>query len=72
WQATVWITGYMLWQFRNKREFKAKVDSANKIFQEIQLKCFEWISRWAKRGAVPWQLWDFNPLECFKNSDLEA
>ncbi|GKE99018.1 hypothetical protein Tco_0022369, partial [Tanacetum coccineum] len=43
------------WQFRNERVFKAKVHSANKIFQEIQLKCYEWISRRAKRGAVPWQ-----------------
>ncbi|GKC79336.1 hypothetical protein Tco_1130110 [Tanacetum coccineum] len=41
WQATVWITGYMLWQF-------------------------------AKRGALLWQLWVFNPLDCFKNADLEA
>ena len=67
WQATVWITGYMLWHFRNERVFKAKVHSANKIFQEIQLKCYEWISRRAKSGTVLWQSWVFNPLECWRN-----
>nr|GEZ76142.1 hypothetical protein [Tanacetum cinerariifolium] len=42
--------------FLNGLVQETRWNSANKIFHEIQLKCYEWVSIRAKKGAAPWQL----------------
>ncbi|GJV67326.1 reverse transcriptase domain, reverse transcriptase zinc-binding domain protein [Tanacetum coccineum] len=48
WQMVIWSTGYYIWKERNARVFGNKVSSTNKIVQDIQLKCYEWIVRRSK------------------------
>ena len=65
WQAVIWTSGYYIWKARNERVFKGKVTSINKLFQDIQLKSYEWIGRRAKRKCViEWQQWFRDPIKC--------
>ena len=62
WQAVIWTSGYYIWKERNARVFGNKVSSVNKIFQDIQLKSFEWIVRRSKKyKAIDWQQWLRDP-----------
>lgn len=62
WQATIWTSGYYIWKERNARVFGKKTSSTNKLFQDIQLKCFEWIVRRSKRyNSIDWQQWLRDP-----------
>jgi hypothetical protein len=65
WQAVRWTSGYYIWKERNMRVFKGKVSSVNKMFQDIQLKSFEWITRRSKKKVeMDWQQWLFDPIKC--------
>ncbi|XP_071699302.1 uncharacterized protein [Rutidosis leptorrhynchoides] len=61
WQATEWVTGYMIWNSRNATTFsKAKTTSAM-VFKEIQIKSFEWFSKRIKVSNIEWDPWIENP-----------
>ena len=64
WQATVFVTGYYLWKNRNSKVFKGKLESSSRIFQDIQLKTFEWVSRRSKKWKIEWDKWTTRPQYC--------
>ncbi|GJW94997.1 hypothetical protein Tco_0174669 [Tanacetum coccineum] len=64
WQAVLWTSWYFIWKERNNRVFKAKVSSANKIVQDIQLKSFEWITRRSNKNSIDWIQWLWDPRKC--------
>nr|GFD00867.1 squalene synthase [Tanacetum cinerariifolium] len=37
---------------RNSKVFKGKLESSSMIFQDIQLKTFEWVSRRSNKGRL--------------------
>ncbi|XP_071709411.1 uncharacterized protein [Rutidosis leptorrhynchoides] len=62
WQATKWITCYMLWKHRNAKVFSKKVWSIASILSEIQSQSFSWISkRLSKKKPIIWHQWLINP-----------
>ncbi|GKC85030.1 reverse transcriptase domain, reverse transcriptase zinc-binding domain protein [Tanacetum coccineum] len=63
WQAVLWTTRYFIWKERNVRVFGNKSSSTNKIFQDIQLKSYEWIVRRSnKYKVIDWQQWLKDPI----------
>nr|GEU36949.1 reverse transcriptase domain, reverse transcriptase zinc-binding domain protein [Tanacetum cinerariifolium] len=64
WQAVLWVTGYYIWKKRNDQVFKNKGDSAVRVFHEIQLRSFEWISRRSKNRNFSWEKWIEIPHRC--------
>ncbi|GKB69336.1 reverse transcriptase domain, reverse transcriptase zinc-binding domain protein, partial [Tanacetum coccineum] len=67
WQVVIWVTGYFLWKERNNQVFCDKIASTNKIFQEIQLKSFQWVSRRSNKYSWCWQQWLREPFKCKSN-----
>ncbi|GKB83760.1 hypothetical protein Tco_0950655 [Tanacetum coccineum] len=64
WQAVLWVTGYYIWKNRNAKVFKNKCDSALRVFLEVQLRSFEWISRRSKKRNFRWEKWIKRPYNC--------
>ena len=64
WQAVLVVATYYIWKSRNTRVFKGKIESRSRIFQDIQIKTFEWVSRRAKKHHFPWQRWIERPADC--------
>ncbi|GJV82850.1 hypothetical protein Tco_1522748 [Tanacetum coccineum] len=64
WQAVVWTTGYFIWRNRNYRVFGKKVESHVKLFQEIQLRSYEWIIKRSKKYKLRWSQWVVDPGSC--------
>ncbi|GJW41017.1 reverse transcriptase domain, reverse transcriptase zinc-binding domain protein [Tanacetum coccineum] len=68
WQAVLWTTRYFIWKERNVRVFGNKSSSTNKIFQDIQLKSYEWIVRRSnKYKVIDWQQWLKDPIKGEQN-----
>ncbi|GKA71337.1 zinc finger, CCHC-type containing protein [Tanacetum coccineum] len=67
WQVVIWVTGYFHWKERNNRVFCDKIASKNKIFQEIQLKSFQWVSGRSNKYSWCWQQWLHEPFKCKSN-----
>ncbi|XP_071686948.1 uncharacterized protein [Rutidosis leptorrhynchoides] len=61
WQATEWVTGYMIWKSRNAFTFTKIKPTCAMVFKDIQLKCFEWISNRIKGTNIEWDVWLANP-----------
>ncbi|XP_071714969.1 uncharacterized protein [Rutidosis leptorrhynchoides] len=61
WQATEWVTGYLIWKSRNASTFSKAKPTCAMIFKDIQLKCFEWISHRVKGFNIDWDVWLANP-----------
>ncbi|XP_071740525.1 uncharacterized protein [Rutidosis leptorrhynchoides] len=61
WQATEWVTGYMLWKNRNVSTFTKSKPTEDIVFKEIQLKTFEWISNRSRKVQLDWDIWINNP-----------
>nr|GEW74581.1 hypothetical protein [Tanacetum cinerariifolium] len=55
WQAVLWVTGYYIWKNRNAKVFKNKCNSVLRVFLEVQLRSFEWISRRSKKRNFNWE-----------------
>ncbi|GKB51929.1 hypothetical protein Tco_0902682 [Tanacetum coccineum] len=49
---------------RNNKVFKGRTDSSTKVFQDIQLKAFEWVSRRSKKWNLQWKKWMEIPFSC--------
>ncbi|XP_071727983.1 uncharacterized protein [Rutidosis leptorrhynchoides] len=62
WQATEWVTGYMIWKNKNTRTFMKSKPNYDMVFKEIQLKSFEWLSNRLKDRALEWDPWLANPM----------
>nr|GEX74375.1 phospholipase-like protein [Tanacetum cinerariifolium] len=63
WQTTIWVAAYFVWKNRNNRVFKGKSENSSRLFNEIQLKTFEWIHRRAKKWEIRGK-WLTRPVEC--------
>ncbi|XP_071692431.1 uncharacterized protein [Rutidosis leptorrhynchoides] len=62
WQATKWITCYIVWKHRNLKVFKRKEWNPAWIISEIQTQSFSWISNRArKKSPIEWHQWLINP-----------
>ncbi|GJZ21789.1 reverse transcriptase domain, reverse transcriptase zinc-binding domain protein, partial [Tanacetum coccineum] len=64
WQTTIWVATYLVWKNRNNRVFKRKSENNSRLFNEIQLKTFEWICRMAKKWEIDWEKWLTRSTEC--------
>ncbi|GJU70247.1 RNA-directed DNA polymerase, eukaryota, reverse transcriptase zinc-binding domain protein [Tanacetum coccineum] len=64
WQAVIWTTGYFIWRNRNYQVFGKRVDSHVRLFQDIQLKSYEWIMRRSKKYKLRWSQWVEDPGSC--------
>ncbi|XP_071687136.1 uncharacterized protein [Rutidosis leptorrhynchoides] len=62
WQATKWITCYIIWKHRNLKVFSKKTWSPGSIISEIQTQSYSWISkRSRKKKSIEWHQWLINP-----------
>ena len=64
WQAVVWTAVYFIWKNRNCRVFGKKVDWHVILFQEIQLRSYEWIMRRSNKYKLRWSRWVVYPGSC--------
>ncbi|GJS08976.1 hypothetical protein Tco_0365772 [Tanacetum coccineum] len=64
WQTTIWVATYFVWKNRNTRVFNRKSENSSRLFNEIQLKTFEWIYMRAKKWENQWEKWLTRPTEC--------
>ncbi|XP_071689274.1 uncharacterized protein [Rutidosis leptorrhynchoides] len=61
-QATKWITCYIIWKHRNLKVFSKKTWSPASILSEIQTQSFSWISKRSyKKKTIEWHQWLINP-----------
>ncbi|XP_071738647.1 uncharacterized protein [Rutidosis leptorrhynchoides] len=61
WQAIEWVTGYLIWRYRNLKVFENKDWNAPTMVIEIQAKSFLWISSRTKKVKIEWNQWLLNP-----------
>ncbi|XP_071708947.1 uncharacterized protein [Rutidosis leptorrhynchoides] len=61
WQAVEWTCGYVLWKNRNNKVFKNKHLCSASVLNEIQVVCFDWISRRVKGVNLDWHRWLISP-----------
>ncbi|XP_071695821.1 uncharacterized protein [Rutidosis leptorrhynchoides] len=61
WQAVKWVCGYLLGKNRNQIFFHNKFKTSADVFNDIQIKSFEWISRRARKLSIEWHQWLLNP-----------
>ncbi|GJR84622.1 RNA-directed DNA polymerase, eukaryota, reverse transcriptase zinc-binding domain protein [Tanacetum coccineum] len=66
-EVVLLVAAYYIWKSRNLRVFKAKNESSSKVFQDIQIKMFEWINRRSKKHKFPWEKWVVRPALCGKH-----
>ncbi|GKC29214.1 RNA-directed DNA polymerase, eukaryota, reverse transcriptase zinc-binding domain protein [Tanacetum coccineum] len=67
WEVVVLVAAYYIWKSKNLRVFKAKNESSSKVFQDIQIKTFEWINRRSKKHKFPSEKWVVRPALCGKH-----
>ncbi|XP_071699692.1 uncharacterized protein [Rutidosis leptorrhynchoides] len=61
WQAIEWVVGYLLWENRNSKIFGKNYMSVPVLFNDIQVKSFQWISNRSKKLSLDWNHWLLNP-----------
>ncbi|GKA98954.1 hypothetical protein Tco_0826891, partial [Tanacetum coccineum] len=66
-EVVLLVAAYYIWKSRNLRVFKAKNESNSKVFQDIQIKTFDWINRRSKKHKFPWEKWVVRPALCGKH-----
>ncbi|XP_071731446.1 uncharacterized protein [Rutidosis leptorrhynchoides] len=54
WQATEWVTGYMIWKSINATVFSKAKSTSAMVFKEVQIKSFEWFSDRIKGISIEW------------------
>ncbi|PWA61122.1 hypothetical protein CTI12_AA376040 [Artemisia annua] len=64
WHAVLLVAVYFILKSRNMKVFKGKMENGSKLFKDIQLKAFEWISRRSKRWNLQWEIWLERPYNC--------
>ncbi|GKB50346.1 putative RNA-directed DNA polymerase, eukaryota, reverse transcriptase zinc-binding domain protein, partial [Tanacetum coccineum] len=64
WHAVVLVAVYYIWKSRNMKVFKGKTENGTKLFKDIQIKAFKWISRRSKRWNLHWENWLERPYNC--------
>ncbi|XP_071688321.1 uncharacterized protein [Rutidosis leptorrhynchoides] len=69
WQAVRWVAGYCIWKYSNDKVFKNISKSSADIFNDIQVKSFEWVSKRAKNRSFMWHIWLLDP-SFYGNSGL--
>ena len=72
WSVVLWVISNFIWKNRNMHVFKGKSEHVDKLLQEIQVKCFEWVSRRSKNGELRWQEWVQRPRECTLSGAQES
>ncbi|XP_071687280.1 uncharacterized protein [Rutidosis leptorrhynchoides] len=61
WLAVRWVSAYIIWKNRNNKVFNGKCWNTPMVFNEIQIKSFEWLSPRAKGRKLEWLTWLSNP-----------
>lgn len=61
WEGVVWVTTYLVWKNRNAKVFGKKTLRGVGLFQEIQLRSFEWIKARLRRKELKWDQWVNDP-----------
>ena len=64
WNAVLRVAGYLIWKRRNDRVFRGTTASLVRLFQDIQLKSYEWINRRSKSISFEWEKWIVRPQSC--------
>ncbi|GJS89456.1 hypothetical protein Tco_0772092 [Tanacetum coccineum] len=61
------VGGCLLYFKKHEHEgFKGKTENGAKLFKDIQLKAFKWISRRSKRWNLQWENWIERPYNCVR------
>ena len=60
--ATAASVIYCVWGSRNKLIFENHHRDIEDYFSELQIKCFEWISKRDKELAMEWSSWLIDPF----------
>lgn len=61
WEGVIWITAYLVWKNRNAKVFRRKVLRGMGLFQEVQIRSFEWMKVRLKMKEVQWSQWVSQP-----------
>ncbi|XP_071719407.1 uncharacterized protein [Rutidosis leptorrhynchoides] len=61
WQAVEWTCAYYIWRHRNKTVFRGETGNIPVVFNEIQVKSFDWISLRLKKKKLDWLTWLNDP-----------
>ncbi|PWA53655.1 RNA-directed DNA polymerase, eukaryota, Reverse transcriptase zinc-binding domain protein [Artemisia annua] len=64
WNAVLRVAGYSIWKHRNDRVFKGITVNIVRLFQDIQLKSYEWINRRSDSLRFEWEKWIVRPQRC--------
>lgn len=64
WNAVLRVAGYLIWKRRNDRVFRGITVNILRLFQDIQLKSYEWINRRSKSIRFEWEKWIARPQSC--------
>ncbi|XP_071695016.1 uncharacterized protein [Rutidosis leptorrhynchoides] len=49
WQAVEWVCGYLIWKNRNQNVFNNTSRSCATLFNDIQVKSYEWVTKRVKK-----------------------
>nr|GEW31915.1 RNA-directed DNA polymerase, eukaryota, reverse transcriptase zinc-binding domain protein [Tanacetum cinerariifolium] len=72
WNAVLRVAGYLIWKRRNDRVFRGNSVNIVRLFQDIQLKSYEWINRRSKSIKFEWEKWIVRPQSCSKVQLVES
>lgn len=63
-------SGTLFGRNQNKKVFSSKCQTAINLFQNLQVKCFDWILRRQKNKTIEWGHWNFFPMKFLDYSHL--
>ncbi|GJY84428.1 hypothetical protein Tco_0497804 [Tanacetum coccineum] len=64
WNAVLRDAGYLIWKRINDRVFRGTCGNIVRLFQDVQLKSYEWINRRSKSIKLEWEKWIRRPQNC--------
>ncbi|GJU75838.1 reverse transcriptase domain, reverse transcriptase zinc-binding domain protein [Tanacetum coccineum] len=64
WNAVLRFAGYLIWKRRDDRVFRGTCGNIVRLFQDVQLKSYEWINRRSKSIKLEWEKWIRRPQNC--------
>ncbi|XP_071728525.1 uncharacterized protein [Rutidosis leptorrhynchoides] len=72
WQAFEWVCGYLLWKNRNQKIFHNISRPNSTLFNDIQVKSYEWIKKRGKKLNIEWHQWLINLASFGSNGSVQA